>query len=402
MKTLLLLLAIAAAVIAAPPEPKFTAQDIDKSVKVGYGIAIADVDGDKLPDILLADARQIRWYKNPGKRGTEWPRYVIAEELTKNDNVCIAAQDIDGDGKCEIAIGAEWNPGDTINSGAVFYLIPPTDRTQKWEPVKFPSVEPTTHRMKWVRTGEKDWGLVVLPLHGRGNKNNQGAGAKVLLYKVPSNPNAEWKSVLLDESKHASHNFDVVRPPTHADVKIGSSEVDNQIVIAGLDGVTILHREREQWSRIQIPPHSKPLSTAGIGEVRAGYLNKHDEILATVEPMHGNQLALYFRKAGQNDIVRTVLTDKLNQGHALACADVLGTGADQIIVGWRGAKPGDSVGLAAWTALDDKGEQWRETVIDKETACEDLAVADLDGDGKLDVIAAGRASHNLRILWNDR
>ena len=40
--------------------------------------------------------------------------------------------------------------------------------------------------------------------------------------------------------------------------------------------------------------------------------------------------------------------------------------------------------------------------MDKETACEDLALADLDGDGKLDIIAAGRTSHNLRILWNDR
>ena len=122
MKTLLLLATATAAVIAAPPEPKFTAQDIDRTVKIGYGTAIADVDGDKLPDILLADARQIRWYKNPGKRGADWPRYIIAEELTKNDNVCIAAQDIDGDGKCEVAIGAEWNPGDTEKSGAVFYL----------------------------------------------------------------------------------------------------------------------------------------------------------------------------------------------------------------------------------------------------------------------------------------
>jgi hypothetical protein len=33
-------------------------------------------------------------------------------------------------------------------------------------------------------------------------------------------------------------------------------------------------------------------------------------------------------------------------------------------------------------------------------ACEDLAAADLDGDGKTDVIAAGRASHNVVIYWN--
>ncbi len=399
MKIPLLLLATAAAVIAAPPEPKFTAQDIDKSVKIGYGTAIADVDGDKLPDILLADARQIRWYKNPGKRGADWPRYVIAEELTKNDNVCIAAQDIDGDGKCEIAIGAEWNPGDTENSGAVFYLIPPADRTQKWEPVKFPSVEPTTHRMKWVQFGEKDWGLVVLPLHGRGNKNGEGAPVKVLLYRKSADVKAEWKSEVINESMHATHNFEMNKPKRPRPHKT--------IILGGREGLTVLHRRDGQFNKLTPVQNNGKSGCRGVGEVRLGLIENPSDVpfLATIEPMHGNELVIYTNLSDppeEKEPRRTVLTDKLVQGHALACAEVLGTGGDQIIVGWRGAKPGDSVGLAVWTALDDKGEQWRETVIDKETACEDLAVADLDGDGKHDVIAAGRASHNLRILWNDR
>lgn len=403
MKTLILLATTAATAIAATPEPKFTAQDIDRSVKIGYGVAIADVDGDKLPDILLADARQIRWYKNPGKRGADWPRYVIAEELTKNDNVCIAAQDIDGDGKCEVAIGAEWNPGDTVNSGAVFYLIPPADRTQKWEPVKFPSVEPTTHRMKWVQLGEKEWGLIVLPLHGRGNKNNQGVGVKPLLYKIPSNPTEEWKSKVIDESLHATHNFDVIRH-SNASATKGDTPKTVVVAVAALEGVSVFETDGRNSNRTLFPPHTKPLSTAGVGEVRTGRLHSESPLIATVEPMHGNQLIAY-TTGGNREFSRNVLTDKLVQGHALACADVLGTGGDQIIVGWRGnipPKEGDSVGLAVWTALDDNGKQWRETVIDTSTACEDLAVADLDADGKPDIIAAGRASHNLRILWNER
>ncbi len=391
MKTLLLLATATAAVIAAPPEPKFTAQDLDRTVKIGYGTAIADVDGDKLPDILLADARQIRWYKNPGKRGADWPRYVIAEELTKNDNVCIAAQDIDGDGKCEVAIGAEWNPGDTEKSGAVFYLIPPADRTQKWEPVKFPSVEPTTHRMKWVEFGDKQWWLVVLPLHGRGNKNGEGAGVKVLRYQKPEDVKAKWKSEVMSDSMHATHNFE------RRDFE--------KMKVGGREGI-LVHRQIDgQWqSFLGIRNEGKPGGCRGVGELRAGLFADKAPFLATIEPMHGNELAVYTGLPIQQgeEASRRVLTDKLNQGHALACGDLLGLGSDQITVGWRGAKPDDSVGLAVWTALDDKGEQWRETIVDKETACEDLALADLDGDGKLDIIAAGRASHNLRILWNDR
>ena len=44
---------------------------------------------------------------------------ILAENLTEKDNVCIAARDIDGSGKCSIAVGAEWNPSDTVNSGAI-------------------------------------------------------------------------------------------------------------------------------------------------------------------------------------------------------------------------------------------------------------------------------------------
>jgi hypothetical protein len=33
-------------------------------------------------------------------------------------------------------------------------------------------------------------------------------------------------------------------------------------------------------------------------------------------------------------------------------------------------------------------------------ACEDIQVADLNGDGKPDIVAAGRSTHNLKIYWN--
>src|SRR4051794_12480426 len=213
---LVLLAATLACRAADPaPEPKFQDLTLDDKVQIGYGVAVADVDGDQLPDILLADKKQFVWYRNPGPAKaadpTAWHKYLLAENLTPKDNVCIAARDIDGDGKCEIAVGAEWNPGDTENSGAVFYLIAPADRTQLWTPMKLQH-EPTVHRMKWMKGREGKWCLVVLPLHGRGNVKGEGAGVKILSYTPPANlndPKGEWKTEPINGAAqlHLTHNF---------------------------------------------------------------------------------------------------------------------------------------------------------------------------------------------------
>jgi hypothetical protein len=397
---------VASTALAAPPEPKFRAENLGH-VEIGYGVAVADVDGDKRPDILLADKKQFVWFQNPGipPAGAQtfapviWRRHVLAENLTEKDNVCIAAQDIDGDGKCEVAVGAEWNPGDTEKSGAVFYLIAPEDRTQKWEAVKFPAVEPTTHRMKWLRVGEKEWGLVVVPLHGRGNKNGQGAGVKTLLYHKPADPRGEWKSEVLDESLHASHNLEIGRSDA------ASSVLAPKLALGGREGVVHLRKKDDKWNRVElIKNDGTPEGSLGVGELRGGKFDSSREFLATVEPMHGNTLAVYRlqgARAGRPD--RKVLTDQLNEGHALATGDILGGKGTEIVVGFRGnaGKP-RPIGLRLWTALSEDGGEWRESVIDdKNMACEDLTLADLDGDGDIDIVASGRATKNLIIYWND-
>src|SRR6516165_9862966 len=188
------------------PTPKFERQTIDDNVSIGYGLAIGDVDGDGKPDILLADKKQFVWYRNG-----DWKRFVMAEDLTPQDNVCIAARDIDGSGKVSVAVGAGWNPNETTDptkSGGVFYLIRPNDPTQHWEPVRLHH-EVTTHRMAWVKAADGHFQLVVVPLHGLGNKNGQGNAVRILAYDVPQDPHGEWTTHLIDDSMHMTHNLDV-------------------------------------------------------------------------------------------------------------------------------------------------------------------------------------------------
>lgn len=387
-----------AAFAADVPAPKFNAVTIDDKIQIGYGVTVADVDGDKLPDILLADKNQIVWYQNPGaeKSATagSWRKHIIAENLTKLDHVCIAAADINDDGKCEIAVGAGWNPGDTEKSGAVFYLIAPVDRTQKWEPVALHH-EPTVHRMRWVKdpaTGV--YQLIVVPLHGRGNKGGAGVGVNVLAYKKPADPRQPWTTSVVNDALHMTHNFDPL---------IDGKGAAGEILLGGKEG-TFRVNLNDPKASVQLGGNE----SNGAGEVRAGKLTAALPFFATVEPMHGNNLVVYIKPRPDAKPATTTLWNRLVldptlvDGHALACGDLLGLGRDQIVVGWRAmGNASAKVGIKIFTPLDADGKTWRPTLVDDNTmACEDLCLADLNADGKLDIIAAGRGTKNVKIYLN--
>ena len=130
---------------AKNPVPKFEMETIDNEVGIGYGVQLADMNADNMPDILLVDKDKVAWYENP-----TWKKHILVGHLTKRDHVCMTARDLNGDGQAEIALGGEWNPNDTINSGAIFYLHPREGKKNFWSatPIRH---EPTTHRMHWVK-----------------------------------------------------------------------------------------------------------------------------------------------------------------------------------------------------------------------------------------------------------
>ncbi len=352
-------------------EPVFVEETIDDKIEIGYGLAIGDVDGDRKPDILLADKKQFVWYRNG-----DWKRFVMVDNLTASDNVCIAARDIDGDGKVEVAVGAQWNPSettDTARSGSVHILIRPKDPTQRWQPVKLHH-EPTVHRMKWVKIAPDKFQLIVLPLHGKGNKDGQGTGVNVIAFDVPSRFEGKWNYRYIDQELHMTHNLDVVPG--------GAAET---VYVAGREGVKMFTMKSGRWTS------EWAIHNNSFGELRAGNI-KGKTFLTGIEPMHGNVLSVYV------DNVRSELTNELKQGHAIATADLMKSGSDQVVVGWREPDASGKTGIKLFVF---DGDRWVDHWIDDNgIACEDLVVHDLDGDGRRDIIAAGRSSHNLKIYWN--
>jgi hypothetical protein len=386
MKQILIAVAtVIPALHAAPIEPKFRPVNVDTNIAIGYGVTVADVDGDKKPDIVLCDAKQIVWYSNPG-----WEKHVIAENLTKLDHVCIAAQDIDGDGKAEIAVGAGWNPGDTVNSGALFFLQAPADRTQRWEPIALPH-EPTMHRIRWTKDAKKGWALVSVPLHGRGNKDAKGDGVRIQRYFPSKDLKSPWTVETISDRLHKTHNFDP-RP--------GSDGAVEKILVGAAEGAFLLDSSAGNgaFQATQIGSDEN----GGVGEIRA--LGDAGGGIAAISPMHGNQLVVFRPPApggGGSLYQRTVIDENLADGHALACGDLLGLGTSQIVAGWRamGRPRSVKVGVAVYIPA---GERWIKVLVDDDQmACEDLCLADLDGDGRLDIVASGRATKNVKVYFNE-
>jgi hypothetical protein len=378
--------------------PDFRIQEIEKDLGVGYAVLLVDVDGDGKKDIVVVDQRRVVWYQN-----SSWRRRNIIENQTTPDNVCISAADIDGDGKIDFALGAAWNPSNTKSGGTLQWLRRGKTLDEPWSVYPI-GEEPTLHRIRFADL-DNDGKLVLLavPLMGRnstGAKNHMdGQPVRVLGYQIPKDPVRDrWQPFVLDESMHVIHNFEVLVDPRSK---------GNSVLTASYEGVNLLHHDGEKWTRRQLGSgdQAHPDKSRGASEVKRGKLKNGRPFVATIEPWHGNKVVVYTPSADARALwERHVLDDKLNWGHAVWCADLDGDGGDELIIGVRdhlSDKAGEKSGVRIFKAADETGTKWERHLLDEGgVRVEDLAAADLDGDGRIDLVAVGRASHNARIYWN--
>ena len=198
------------------------------------------------------------------------------------------------------------------------------------------------------------------------------------------------------ENLHVIHNF----------VPLLDS---NRLLLASYEGVYLSRRR----SRSQDPGSAllyaanqyNPKGSRGASEIKATAGLGEGPTIATIEPWHGNQVVVS-RLSADNSWDRKIIDDHLRWGHGLWFADLDGDKINELIVGVRDDPAKDDKfkerrGVRVYKCTDGKGEKWtRQMVDDGGVAVEDLTAADLDGDGKIDIIAVGRQTHNLRIYWN--
>lgn len=379
-------------------EITFRVQEITKGLTVGYATQLLDMNGDGRLDILVVDTERVVWFQNPN-----WELHTLIEGQTKKDNVSIAAADIDGDGKIDFALGADWRPSDTRTSGSLQWLRRAADAAAPWNVYPI-GVEPTVHRIRVADLdGDGRPELLVLPLFGRGATAPKYAETPVRLlsYKIPADPvKGPWTPEVINEDLHVAHNF----WPTDFD---RDGKLD--LLVASFEGVSLLKRDANgRWQRTLIGAGNQETSpNRGASEIKHGRLAGSD-YLATIEPWHGFQVVVYTPPTGAKPSAdaaaplwtRKVLDDELKWGHAVWCADLDGDADEELIIGVRdtldGAHP---CGLRIYDPASDGG--WKRQLVDPAgVAIEDLTVGDLDGDGRRDIVAVGRATKNVRIYWN--
>ncbi len=368
--------------------PKFQPKTIDPYVgQICYAVTLADVNSDEQLDIVAVTERSVLWYENPS-----WKKRVIIEDQSARDNVCIAAADIDEDGKIDFALGAGWT-----REGTIAWLSRSSSLDEPWR-VHEIGREPSLHRMRFadvLNIGKPQ--LVLSPLN-----RSQGRGVRLMAMKIPSNPKSDrWTRDILDGRLNRLHNH------WHYDLN-GDSQIDT--LTASKEGIHVFSRNQDRWnkSRIHIGHQGDEPNNTGAGEIKVGHLETEIKYIATIEPMHGNQVVVYTESKSDTATKqpvwkRQVIENKLRRGHALWTADVDRDGADEIIVGHSdpGSGPIKGPGIYIYDSVAGTPTRWEKHVIDDGgIATEDAVACDLNGDGWIDIVAGGRATHNLKLYIN--
>lgn len=300
---------------------------------------VLDIDGDGFPDIVQFGyfSQNIVWLKNPGKSGGEW-----------------AVHEIDHSGPTEFAFLVDLN-----NDGKARELLPEFDRPNvplAW----FELVEG-----KWVKhiVSQRSYG------HGIGVGDINGDGRNDIV--TP----AGWLEA---------------PPDVHAAVewKFHPTDWDQHPIAAAGSG-----RGAETPTE---PPRRAQFGFMYVIDING---DGRPDILTTMAHNYG---VCWFEQMADGQWTQHTIDNTWSQGHASALVDLNGDGQPDLVTGKRyfahnGSDPGERepLGVYWYEYRRTNGRvEWIRHIVDyagRMGGGMQIAVADIDGDGDLDLIAGGKS-----------
>jgi hypothetical protein len=359
---------------------------IDSNFPGAYQVEVADVNGDKRPDIVAVGGSTCAWYQNP-----TWKKRIVSGPKDTPGIISSATADLDNDGKAEIAIAYEFGMN-TPSKGKLLLAGQGGGLDDPWSFKRIADIG-SIHRLRWGDpAGRGGLDLIIAPLFGPLAKPPayQQSAATILSYPVDQKRPPGGVAFEVLSSRFVLHAIEVI------DVT-GDGRPD--ILTADNEGVQLITYKpddaakptRLRASLVAGAPGEPP--KRGCSEIHLGHANDR-RFIATIEPWHGTHVVVWPEGAPGSLKFgpRTVIDDTLADGHALWVADVDGDGDQEIFAGHRGKDHRISM-----YDLDRADQKWKKTVIDRDIAAQDLRGGDLDGDGTPDVVAVGGSTHN--VVW---
>jgi hypothetical protein len=339
------------------------------------GALVADLDKDGTNDFVISfrkEAPTLVWYR---RTATGWDRYVLDPSFLTVE-AGGAVYDIDGDGDPDIVFGGDWQ------STEVWW----------WEN-PYPNFNPT---VPWKRHVIKKGGAtqhhdqVFGDFLGTGKPQlafwNQGA-KKIFLATIPPDPrHAEsWElTEIFSGGAGEAGKIGFKYPEGMAAFDVdGDGKMD---LLAG-----------NLWFKHRSGTTFEPIQFASIGgRVAAGRFKPGKVAQIVVAPGDGIGPLRWYECTGNPEsskdwVGHNLLSRDMIHGHSLQVADIDGDGNLDIFAAemakWsEGKKEPDNPGATAWILFGDGRGQFRTSIFATGIGFHEARVADLNGDGRLDVL----------------
>jgi hypothetical protein len=340
-----LFLAFVNTVFAAMPH--FIEHELATDLKRGYQVVVADVNGDGKPDLiaLASGMPELVWFENP-----TWKRHVLASGF--NEMINCAFEEVDG--KSFVVLAHGFNKDASKSAGIVTLLTPNGDRTLPW-------------KAQEIRVLKLDGKTVFLntPLTSVDARPPEYRGHVPIFFYRPG----IWKrEEVPSEEQGVNHGVWIEGP--------------NSFLVGSFLGIHRYRLHDGSWSRTEISSGDpSPWPKSGSSDV-----SESGGLTVAIEPWHGNQVVVYDHGGKTRKIIDSSLAD----GHTILAADFNGDHGTQIVAGYR--EGGGGVNLYSLA----KDGQWTRTVLDSHMAAAACAVADLNGDGRIDIACIGSSTTNLK------
>jgi len=367
---------------------QWTPHDIDANFRGGYAVAVADFNKDGKPDVIANSlaVNEVAWYENPS-----WARHVIIPDTRSIVNQAMA--DIDGDGIPEIAFQSAFAMQPGKSEGLNWVAGHQGDPRQPWKVEKVDAF-PTSHHVVWADLdGDGTRELVNAPLIGpNGLAPTYDQDKASVFWYSPK----DWtRHVVTEDIPGIIHRVRATKWDGNA---------RDQIVVASFEGIA-LYRATGAGAAMKFEKqllsagHVEKAPRLGASDVGIGTQDGR-RFLASVEPWHGNEVVIYTEKGGQWQ--RRVIFDKVASGHEIAVADLNGDGRDDVIANDNSRpterNPSAPVGgVHVFYAPDDAAAgQWQYQRLDDKDPMNGCVGADMNADTRTDLVCTGAGG---KVRW---